>query len=173
MATSVAVSLHEYLHTSYRPDCDYIDGEVQERNLGETEHSDLQTRLIELLLTTASKRYVRATTEPRVQVKETRFRIPDVCVRRVSDPKEQFIRRPPLLCIEVLSPEDRMSRIMERVHDYLEMGVPEVWVFDTSKRSVFLFAGSTMVEQSQGELKVPETPLVLALADIFQALDEY
>jgi Uma2 family endonuclease len=173
MATSVAISLDQYLRTSYRPDCDYIDGEVQERNLGETEHSDLQTRLVELLLTPESKLYVRATTEPRVQVKETRFRILDVCVRRISDPKEQFIRRAPLLCIEVLSPEDRMSRIMERVRDYLEMGVPEVWVFDTSKRSVLLFAGSTMVEQTQGALKVPETPLILSLADIFQVLDEY
>jgi Uma2 family endonuclease len=173
MATIVAVSLDQYLRTSYRPDCDYIDGEVQERNFGETEHSDLQTRLVELLLTPESKRYVRATTEPRVQVKETRFRIPDVCVRRVSDPKEQFIRRAPLLCIEVLSPEGRMSRIMERVRDYLEMGVLDVWVFGTSKRSVLLFAGSTMIEQTQGELKVPETPLVITLANIFQVLDEY
>jgi Uma2 family endonuclease len=173
MATSVAISLDQYLRTVYRPDCDYIDGEVQERNLGETEHSDLQTRILELLLTPESKRYIRATAEPRVQVKETRFRIPDICVRRISDPKEQFIRRPPLLCIEVLSPEDRMSRIMERVHDYLEMGVPEVWVFDSSKRTVFRFADSMMVEQNQGVLNVPETPLVLALTDVFLVLDEY
>jgi len=173
MATSLAVAVSEYIRTSYRPDCDYVEGEVQERNLGETEHSDLQAQLLELLRSAESKRYVRATAEPRVQVKETRFRVPDICVRRISDPKEQFIRRAPLLCIEVLSPEDRMSRIMERVRDYLEMGVPEVWVFDSSKRSVFLFTGSTMVEQSEGSLKVPEAPLVLALADIFKVLDEY
>jgi Uma2 family endonuclease len=173
MAASVAVPISKYLRTSYRPNCDYIDGEVQERNFGETEHSDLQAQLLELLRTAESKRYVRATAQPRVQVMETRFRVPDICVRRVSDPKEQFIRRPPLLCIEILSPEDRMSRIMERVRDYLEMGVPEVWVFDSSKRSVFLFTGSTMMEKNQGSLQVPETPLVLALADIFQVLDEY
>ena len=34
MAVGIQVSVEEYLHTSYRPDCDYVDGEVQERNLG-------------------------------------------------------------------------------------------------------------------------------------------
>jgi hypothetical protein len=35
MATSAIVPVSEYLRTSYSPDCDYVDGEVQERNLGE------------------------------------------------------------------------------------------------------------------------------------------
>ena len=33
--------MEEYLATSYRPDCDYVDGEIEERNLGEKEHSIL------------------------------------------------------------------------------------------------------------------------------------
>jgi len=43
MATGTLVSVEEYLNTSYSPDCDYVDGEVLERNLGEREHSELQT----------------------------------------------------------------------------------------------------------------------------------
>ena len=35
METGGLISVREYLSTSYRPDCDYVDGEVQERNLGE------------------------------------------------------------------------------------------------------------------------------------------
>ena len=38
MATT-EISLDEYLRTDYEPDCDYVDGELQERNLGEKEHS--------------------------------------------------------------------------------------------------------------------------------------
>ena len=35
MPVAVPVSLQEYLETSYRPDCDYLDGELLERNVGE------------------------------------------------------------------------------------------------------------------------------------------
>ncbi len=33
------ISVEEYLHTVYRPDVEYVDGEIQERNVGEIEHS--------------------------------------------------------------------------------------------------------------------------------------
>ncbi len=40
MATSALVSIGEYLTSVYRPDCDYVDGEVQERNPGEYDHGN-------------------------------------------------------------------------------------------------------------------------------------
>jgi hypothetical protein len=45
MATSSLVSVDEYLATSYRPDCDYVDGVLLERNAGEFDHGRLQTAL--------------------------------------------------------------------------------------------------------------------------------
>ena len=44
MAT-LQISLGDYLRTSYHPDCDYVDGEVQERNLGEFDHAVAQAFL--------------------------------------------------------------------------------------------------------------------------------
>jgi len=173
MATSTVVPVNEYLRKSYRPDCDYVDGEVRERNLGERDHADLQSRFVFLLCLPENALHVTARSELRVQVKPTRFRVPDVCVLRKGAPREPIVTQPPLLCIEVLSPEDTMLRTRERVRDYLDMGVGEVWVVDAEARSVMIFAGTTMVEQSNGDLRVPETPIVLALADIFKVLDEY
>jgi len=173
MPTSLLVPVSEYLKTMYDPDCDYVDGEVQERNLGEQEHSDLQGQLLDLLRTQANKVYVRANPEIRVQVAETRFRVPDICVRRRAVVSERIIRQPPLLCIEILSPEDRVSRTREKIRDYLDMGVIEVWIVDPAARSVTICTGATTVEQTNGELKVPETPITLSLADIFSALDDY
>jgi hypothetical protein len=66
-----------------------------------------------------------------------------------------------------------MLRTRERVRDYLDMGVGEVWVVDAEARSVTVCAGATMVEHNTGELTVPETPVVIALAEIFKVLDEY
>ena len=42
MSTATQVTVEEYLATTWRPDCDYVDGEVLERNLGQTDHSELQ-----------------------------------------------------------------------------------------------------------------------------------
>ncbi len=44
MPARTLISVEEYLATSYRPDCDYVDGEVVERNLGEWDHSRLQSQ---------------------------------------------------------------------------------------------------------------------------------
>jgi Uma2 family endonuclease len=173
MATNTVIPVSEYLRTAYSPDCDYVDGSVQERNMGETDHGELQGQLLELLRAPASKAYFRTTPEVRVQVAATRFRVPDVCLRRIDAPKEQIIRTPPLLCIEVLSPEDRMSRMREKVRDYLDMGVVEVWVVDPETRGILVYTGTTMAEHTTGELAVPGTPVKLALADVFKILDEY
>ena len=45
MSTGIVVPVSEYLATSYSPDCEYVDGELLERNVGEWDHSRLQTLL--------------------------------------------------------------------------------------------------------------------------------
>ena len=173
MATSTVVPVTEYLRKSYRPDRDYVDGEIRERNLGERDHADLQMRFAYLLCLPENAAHVTARPELRVQVSTTRFRVPDVCVLRKGAAREQIVTQAPLLCIEILSPEDTMLRTRERVRDFLEMGVPQVWIVDPASRSVSICAGTTMVEQTAGDLRVPETPVLLAISDIFKVLDEY
>lgn len=48
MATAMQISVAEYLSTAYRPDCDYLDGQVRERNLGEYEHARPQGLIVTL-----------------------------------------------------------------------------------------------------------------------------
>ncbi len=173
MATNTLIPVSEYLGNSYRPDCDYVDGEVQERNLGEQDHSDLQMQLLKLLGTSESELHILANPEIRVQVKATRFRVPDVCVRRATAFSEQIVQHAPLLCIEILSPRDTVFGMRERVRDFLDMGVLQVWLLDPATRSAIVCSGATMVEQTEGELKIPDAPLVLTLAEIFKGLDRY
>ena len=49
MSSATLVSVQEYLAASFRPDRDYVDGELQERNLGEQPHSLMQTSLAAFL----------------------------------------------------------------------------------------------------------------------------
>src|SRR5690349_18656181 len=134
MAARTLISVQEYLATSYRPDCDYVDGEVVERNLGEFDHSWLQTALGAFFFARRKQWGIEVLVEQRVQVTPTRFRIPDICVLLGADPREQIITKPPFICTEILSPEDRMSRVEQRVRDYLEMGVPYVWILDPQSK---------------------------------------
>ena len=107
------ISVEEYLVTSYRPDCDYVDGHIEERNLGEYDHARLQTAITIYFGSRQKQLGITVVVEQRVQVSPTRFRVPDVCVI-LGKTSEQIFRTAPFLCIEVLSPEDRMKRVEER-----------------------------------------------------------
>src|SRR6202163_2378234 len=133
MATGSLVSVHEYLTTSYRPDCDYVDGMVLERNLGEYDHARLQGEAFAYFHARQKEWGLRAVPEQRVQVSPTRFRVPDVCVVK-GEPSEQIFRTPPFICIEILSKDDRLSSMQDRIADYLNFSVRYVWVIDPRTR---------------------------------------
>lgn len=167
MPARTLISVEEYLATSYRPDCDYVDGEVVERNLGEWDHSNLQSAILAYLRHRYHRDGIRAVAELRVQVKPTRFRIPDVCVV-LKEPGEQILRKPPFLCIEVLSPKDRMSRVEERVTDYLQMGVSYVWVLNPkTKRTHVATQTEGLHEVKTAVLKTDNPVLELPLDEVF------
>lgn len=137
MSAGTAVSLERYLAHVYEPDCDFVDGEIEERNVGERTQARLQARITAYLLSTYGTSGIEVFTEIRIRVSHTRFRIPDVCAT-VGDPGEEVFTKPPFLCVEILSPEDRMSRLEVRIQDYLKMGVPYVWVLDPSTRQAYI-----------------------------------
>jgi Uma2 family endonuclease len=110
--------------------------------------------------------------ELRIQVSPQRFRVPGLCLIARGTPREQIVRTPPLLCIEVLSPEDTMKRTLLRVADFLAMGVPEVWVVDPVSRTIQVCVGSTMTEHPTGDLAVPNTSIALSIDRVFSVLDE-
>jgi len=171
MGSTTIIPVSEYLRTSYDPDRDYVDGHVLERNMGERDHADLQSELVFLFRLNKKNWNVYAYAELRVQVNSTRFRIPDVCALAADAPDEQIITHPPLLCIEILSPEDTIQRMREKVKDYLYMGVPQVWIFDPKDRTAIVHTPTGISEQKTGDLTLPGTPVRIPLAEIFSVLD--
>jgi Uma2 family endonuclease len=138
MATTALVPLEEYLATVYEPDCEYVDGEVLERNMGETDHGGLQLILGAWLFRRRKQFGIHVFTETRTQVAPGRYRVPDIAVTtgRVT---ERVLREPPFLCIEILSPEDRASRIEEKIDDYLKFGVAHIWLLDPRKKRAWSY----------------------------------
>jgi Uma2 family endonuclease len=165
MATGSLVSVREYLSTSYRPDCDYVDGVVLERNLGEKDHSRLQTEIAFYYRSHRKEWGLWAFVEQRVQVLATRFRIPDVCLV-VGEPPDQIVRTPPFICIEVLSPDDRLAEMRQRVEDYLAFGVPYVWILDPATRHAWRCTPGGMQEVTELRTENPET--LVPVCDLFE-----
>jgi Uma2 family endonuclease len=166
--TKTLISVEEYLSTSYRPDCDYVNGQIEERNLGERTHGRLQARLAGYFIAHQSAWGGFVMTELRIRVKPDRVRIPDVCVT-LGDPGEEVLTKPPFLCIEILSPEDRMSRVRLRIQDFLDMGVPYVWVLDPQTRRAYIAtAADGLREVRDGVLRTESPAFEIPLAELFE-----
>ncbi|HEX4230990.1 MAG TPA: Uma2 family endonuclease [Bryobacteraceae bacterium] len=165
MSTATAVSLSEYLETSYRPDCDYLDGELLERNVGEWDHSLLQSELSRYLGNRQKQWGIRAVVEQRVQVKAKRFRVPDITVL-TGPPTGQIIQQPPFLCIEILSPSDRMAEMQERIDDYLNFGVRYVWLIHPKTRRAFVYTADGVREAKDGILSTEGPEIRVSLAGL-------
>jgi Uma2 family endonuclease len=173
MASSVLVPLSEYLRTTYRPDCDYIDGEVRERNAGEQPHSHIQSIINGIFRENRTAWGVRPLPEQRVQVAERRYRIPDVCVIRNTDPKDPIISFAPLLCVEILSKDDSLRELQQRVNDYAPMGVKNIWAIDPWERLAYYASAHGFEQPLDGVLRVEGTPIAISLAEVFAELDEF
>jgi Uma2 family endonuclease len=163
-------SVEEYLHTSYRPDCDYVDGEIVERNVGEKGHGKCQGHIYAWFLGRSAKLKIYLFIEQRLQVGPTRFQVPDVCVVLGREPAEQIFHAPPFIVIEILSPTDRIRTMQKRVDDYLKFGVPYVWVIDPQERRAFLHTREGSVESKDLILRTENPEIILPLAEIFSAL---
>jgi Uma2 family endonuclease len=168
MSSATLVSVQEYLAASFDPDREYVDGELQERNLGERPHGRTQGRLYAFLLQREAQWGICALLEQRVQVGPTRFRVPDVCAVLASDPRDPIVRNPPFLCVEILSPEDRVLRLNEKLADYFQMGVRYVWVLDPLSKRAFCYTPGEMHEVLDGMLRTDSPDIAVPLQEVFK-----
>lgn len=171
MSTPVLVSAAEYLSTVYRPDCDYVDGDILERNVGEKDHSMFQGELLTWLNVRRQSLGIRALVEQRLRVSATRYRIPDICVYLGREPDEQVFSTPPFICVEILSPRDTLTSLRDRIDDYLAFGVPHVWLVDPTARRAWACSEAGFLEVRDLNLRSAGPEIVIPLAEVFAALD--
>jgi Uma2 family endonuclease len=167
MSTATQISVSEYLANTYRPDREYVDGELLERNLGEQDHSRLQFLFGAYLRPREKEWGIVGLTEQRVQVTPDRYRIPDICARLATEPFEPIVTRPPFLCVEILSKDDTMSRTILRLDDFLKMGVPNVWLVDPLTRRGYRYTSNGLEEAKDGVLRSSNPEIEVPLSELF------
>ena len=148
---STAVPVDVYLRSSFEPDADYVDGEIQERPVGEYDHAAWQAALLVYFRQNSLKWNVRVQPELRVQVAETRFRVPDITVLDRDQPIEQIVTHPPVAVFEVLSPDDVMPRMLTKLADYERMGIQGIFVIDP-KGSKYRFDNGSLLPLASGPI---------------------
>jgi Uma2 family endonuclease len=131
----------EYLRTSFEgADCEYLDGEIIERNMGELPHSDVQGNLYRRLWQLRSRLGLRVLPEIRIQISPTRYRVADLAAWRNDNIGTGIPTIAPFLVVEVLSPEDRMVRMLPKIQEYLAFGVEWIWIVDPQEQSALLYS---------------------------------
>jgi Uma2 family endonuclease len=164
-------TVREYLRTSWSPDRELVDGRIEERNLGEKEHSIIQRYLTFLFMLKRAEWAVEVFPELRTQTRATRFRVPDVLVTRAGDDFERYITRPPLIAVEILSPEDSLTAMAAKSAEYRQFGIENIWIIDPERRMAWLYTETGLEEVRTGKLDVPGTPIQIVLSEMFAELD--
>ena len=163
-------TVREYLRTSWSPDREFVDGRIEERNLGEKEHSIIQGYLAFLFNLKRAEWGVRVYPELRTQTRATRFRVPDILVVRTGEKFERYVTQPPLIAIEILSPEDTLRAIQAKAAEYRLFGVENIWIVDPEPRIAYRYVDGALEEVRTGELTVPGTPIRVVLNEMFADL---
>ncbi|AXC14512.1 hypothetical protein ACPOL_5260 [Acidisarcina polymorpha] len=147
MSTATRVPVEVYLRSSYEPDAEYVDGEIEERAVGEVDHAAWQAAIQRWFFAHDREWNIAVLPELRVQVSPTRFRIPDVTVLDIDRPAEQVITHPPIAVFEVLSPEDTVLKIRRKLADYAKMGIPQIWVIDPEDGASLRYLDGELLRQ--------------------------
>ena len=167
MATSTMVPLEEYLRTSYEPDCEWVNGVVKQRGMPDGYHGYFQSFF--LVYFQGFKETLRALLQVRIEISPRTWRVPEVMVISAD---ARFLPLPtetPLVCIEILSPDDRVSDLQQKIDDYVARGVGAIWILDPRRRTMSI-ADSHGTHRVQ-EFSLAGTPVRITADDLFADLD--
>ena len=131
MATATNfVTVQEYLRSSFEPDAEYVAGQIEERVVGENDHSAWQGAIYSWFQQQALTGQIRVRPELRVQVAPDCFLVPDVTFLDRNRPIEQIVTHPPVAVFEILSPADSIRRVMTKCGRYEQMGIRTILLID-------------------------------------------
>jgi Uma2 family endonuclease len=162
------IGVEEYLDLVFedRPEPDYVDGEVVERALPTPIHSQIQILLGILFAPLLSRVRLILMSELRVRIQPRRFRVIDFSVYRDVRPEGRYATTSAFVAIEIVSPDDRHSRLTLRLEDYRRWGVPHVWVVDPQLKRVYEYTEAGLLQLPA--LRLPEFDFEISAQELFK-----
>src|ERR1700694_3893018 len=165
MASRLQVAPEEYLATSFDgTDREYVRGEIVERSMPTFPHGEMQVELGFRFRQLRGSHHLFACSETRMCLAPDLYRIPDIAVFAESKPDEAVPSHPPLVAIEIISPDDRYSEMLEKLEEYQQWGVAHIWVIDPHRRTLAAYEDGAL--RTVPKLALPGYPFELC-ADLF------
>jgi len=168
MATGALVSEQEYLNTTYKPGCDYIDGVLRPKPMGARKHGLLQAQLAHLFRMGFPE--LEPICELTVKIRPGKYYVPDFAVQRRDRVQDPYPTEPVHLCVEILSPEDRFGEILLKCEDYHAWGVEMTWIVDPETRRAWEYRKGERPTEIPPAGSLTAEGISISLNDLFSVL---
>lgn len=175
LTPTARVSVEEYIARfvdgNEKPACEYIDGEVFPKSMGTKKHSQVQMN-IGFLIRMRWREQFNPLPELTTRLRETQFYIPDIAVEDKSKPiagRYPGPNDPVFLCVEILSPPDRIGKLIAKCEEYHRWGVPHCWIVDPERRRAWEYTPEDP-EPRVAENQLTSGPMALPLAEVFEGI---
>ena len=162
------VSVAAYLASNRKPNCDYLDGVLIERPMHTWKHSRIQFRIIQLI--EAQFPGFVGGPELTVQIRPGKFLVPDVVILAVGSVQSPYPTEPVHLCVEVMSPDDRLSAVLSKCEDYHAWGMKTAWVIDPERRRAWVYNAGQLPDEVAPDGCLTADPIEIPLADLLSIL---
>jgi len=166
------VSVEEYIARfvdgGEKPTCEYLDGELVPKAMPSKKHCQVQANLT-FLIRTGYGEILNPLPELTTRVRETQFFVPDIAVEDIAKPIQSRYpgpKDPVLLCVEVVSPPDRVGKLFGKCEEYHKWGVPYCWVIDPEHKIAWEYFPDD-IEPRKIEETLTAGPIRLGLSDVF------
>lgn len=169
MATvTTPISVEEYLRTDYQPNCEYIDGVLRQKPMPTRKHGVIQARIARLL----SEGFpdFEAGSEITVRIRAEKYLVPDLIAQRRDHIQDPYPTEPVHLCIEILSPDDRLSEVLAKCEDYHDWGVETTWIVDPETRRAWEYRKGHQLSEVPAAGSLHAESIEIPLAEVFSVL---
>lgn len=163
--SSTLISVEEYLASTHKPYCEYLDGVLRQKAMPTYKHARTELRVSNLINLLGLG--LEAVPERTVRLRETRYLVPDVAVQRIAALQQPYPTKPIYLCVEILSPEDRFSETVAKCEEYHAWGVPCCWIIDPDEKQCWEYRAGGRPRQVPPDGQIVAHEIALNVADIF------
>jgi len=166
------VAIEEYIARfvdgGEKPTCEYVDGELIPKSMGTKKHSQVQMNVGRLI----GNRYeetLNPLPELTTRLREGKFYVPNIAVEEMARPipgRYPGPKEPVLLCVEIVSPPDRIGKLFAKCEEYHQWGVPYCWIIDPEPKTAWEYFPDDR-EPRKVEAALTAGPITLSLTDVF------
>jgi len=152
-----------------KPTCEYVDGVLIPKPMETKKHSQVQANVIKLI----GSRYettLNPLPELTARLREAQFYVPDLAIEDLAKPIQGRYpgpNDPVLLCVEIVSPPDRVGKLFGKCEEYHRWGVRYCWVIDPERKIAWEYFPDDL-EPRKVEESLTAGPIQLELIEVFR-----